>query len=149
MITGREAAKQVSILVPKLMSWSKNSFLVSSNVTTSQIISLMNMHELKRCTISQLAKALGVSLPTTSGIVDRLVKAKYLKRLYDEKDRRLILISLTNKGEAIVEKFLETIRERWEKILERLTETERDSYVTILKKLTNIISEQTREEIKR
>lgn len=149
MITGREAARQVSILVPKLMSWTKDSFLASSNLTTSQIISLMNLYEFETCPISQLAKALGVSLPTTSGIVDRLVRDKFVKRLYDKADRRLVLITLTDKGKAVVQKFMEAIRKRWEGILDHLTEQERESYVAILKKLTHIISERTKEEIKR
>ena len=148
MITVQEAAKQMSRLVPRLSNWTKNTYLASSNLTSSQIISLMNLHEFKTCPVSKLAKALGVSLPTVSGITDRLVKNKYVKRLYDEKDRRLVLISLTAKGEAIVQKILESIRYRWQELLAHLTDQERESYILILKKLTHIISEESARENK-
>ena len=141
-MTVPEAAEQMSKLAPRLSNWTKNTYIASSNLTSSQIISLMNLHEFKTCPVSKLAKALGVSLPTTSGIIDRLVKNKYIKRLYDEKDRRLVLISLTAKGEAIVQKILESIRYRWQELLAHLTDQERESYIVILKKLTSVISEE-------
>jgi len=52
--------------------------------------------------MSHLASALGVTLPTVSGLVDRLVEAGYAGRHDDPADRRQVVVYRTPAGSAVV-----------------------------------------------
>ncbi len=53
-------------------------------------------------TISSLARHLGLSAPTVTGIVDRLSQAGYVERRRSEKDRRLVEVVPTRNGVNLV-----------------------------------------------
>ena len=50
-------------------------------------------------TMSETAEILKITLGTLTTSVNRLVKKGYVQRLQDEKDRRIVLIKLTDKGQ--------------------------------------------------
>jgi DNA-binding MarR family transcriptional regulator len=59
----------------------------------------------QRCLrMGQLAASLGVALSTTTGIVDRLVEQGLLLRQEDPEDRRLVVVSLTERGRETMER---------------------------------------------
>lgn len=55
-------------------------------------------------TISELAERLQLRHHSTVGLIDRLVKLKLVQRTASNEDGRQVLIQLTKKGEAILEK---------------------------------------------
>lgn len=55
--------------------------------------------------MSDLVARLGVSLSTVSGLVDRLVDHGYAARRDDPTDRRHVVVSITDAGEAFIERF--------------------------------------------
>jgi DNA-binding MarR family transcriptional regulator len=55
--------------------------------------------------MSDLVHALGVSLSTVSGLVDKLVDHGYLSRHDDPADRRQVVVSPTPAGTALLERF--------------------------------------------
>ena len=57
--------------------------------------------------ISALAAHLRIGLPAASGLVERLVEAGHIDRQADPNDRRQQLVSLTDKGRALVDRFRE------------------------------------------
>jgi DNA-binding MarR family transcriptional regulator len=54
-------------------------------------------------TVSVLASTMGVSLPTISLLVDRLVRAGLIRKDRDPSDRRRIQLRLTAAGERVVQ----------------------------------------------
>jgi len=52
--------------------------------------------------MSDIASALGVSLATATGVMDRLVERDIVLREGDPKDRRVVLCRLSNKGEKLI-----------------------------------------------
>ncbi len=54
------------------------------------------------CRMSVIASALGVSLATGTGVVDRLVERGIVVREGDPEDRRVVLCRLSNKGEKML-----------------------------------------------
>lgn len=52
--------------------------------------------------MSDIASALGVSLATATGVVDRLVERDILTREGDPDDRRVVLCRLSEKGEELM-----------------------------------------------
>lgn len=69
-------------------------------LTTAQLRLLFLVREEPGVTAGELATRLGVTPPTISGIVDRLVKSNLIRREDDETDRRLVRNYLTQQGEA-------------------------------------------------
>lgn len=57
--------------------------------------------------MSELVARLGVSLSTVSGLVDRLVEQDLAARRDDPEDRRQVVVSITDRGMAFVDRFRE------------------------------------------
>lgn len=137
-----EIAQGMVVLWPKLMRSVRDPHLLHLNLTSSQVIILATLNDLKKCKISTLAKERGVSMPTISGMIDRLVKGKYVKRQRVETDRRTVMVSLTKKGERMINEILQVIRKRWQVMAAKLTPSEQQAYIKILAKLSKMLSEE-------
>jgi len=140
MATIDELTREISVMVPKLMKGAKSNFLTKANISTAQMIILISIHDHGQCKIKTLAKERGISPPTATGLIDRLVRAGYVKRGSDSEDRRVVIVSLTKKGENAAQDFLRTVRNRWKNILIHLTSKEQHQYLNIVKKIVAILS---------
>ncbi len=69
---------------------------------------------------SQLARSLGVGLPTITGLVDRLREHGLVTRSEDPQDRRVTRITLTGSGQALVDRLQRAGRERFGRLLVQL-----------------------------
>ena len=77
--------------------------------------------------MSVLASQLHVGPPAASGLVDRLVEHGYLVRKEDPTDRRQQLVSLTDAGREVVERFRQFSADRLGELLDGLTPSELDA----------------------
>jgi len=139
MATIDQITKEISIMVPKLMKGARSSFLSKSNMTSAQMIMLVSIHDYGECKINTLAKQRGISPPTATGLIDRLVKAGYVKRGLHPEDRRIVMVSLTKKGEKVVHDFLNSVQNRWRNILKHLSSKEQNQYLNILRNIVSIL----------
>ena len=55
--------------------------------------------------VTALAARLGVGLSTASGSIDRLAEMGLIDRQHDEQDRRHVMLTLTDEGRAVVDRF--------------------------------------------
>lgn len=62
--------------------------------------------------ITELAERLQIRHHSAVGLVDRLGAEKYIRRLRDPNDHRQVNLTLTARGEAVLEKLSETHREQ-------------------------------------
>jgi DNA-binding MarR family transcriptional regulator len=67
-------------------------------LTVTQLRALFILERVGRIPVSQLAQRLGIKLPSTSILVDRLVKAGLVGRTSDPEDRRIVLLVPTEGG---------------------------------------------------
>ena len=145
MASVKEVAREVSTLVPKLMTSMKSDRFLRSDITTpQQMITILQISILGPCKISILAHKIGVSAPTMTGLIDRLQRTGYVERFRDKIDRRIIFVNVTKKGAKLVQQLKVTIQKRWEVILGYLTESERTTYVNILKKIIDALDRQAK-----
>ena len=142
MATIDEITHEISIMVPKLMKGARSSFLSKSNISSAQMIMLVSIHDHVQCKVKTLAKERGISPPTATGLIDRLVRFGYVKRTPSLEDRRVVMVSLTKKGAKIAQDFLRTVQDRWRNILKKLTAREQEQYLNILRKIVGILSEK-------
>ena len=101
-----------------------------------QLQALMNISH-GAATMGQIAQELYIKLPTTSSLVDRLIKAGYVKRIDDKLDRRITKIGLTEKGKQILTITMKTKMKKMEFILDKLSAGEKKSIVSIMQNLYN------------
>ena len=73
---------------------------VSLSMTEVHVVEAISLVEPKTMTL--IARKLRITLGTLTTSVDRLVKKGYVIRLYDESDRRKVLLKLTELGEAVL-----------------------------------------------
>ncbi len=125
----------VAQLLPRIIQGVQLEFLVKQPITQTQFLVLVAIYSSKRPAMSALAKSMHVSMPTISGLVDRLVKAGYIRRLEDQNDRRQVIVELTRKGELMIQGFQSVISQRWEEVLKPLNSDELASFHQILIKL--------------
>jgi DNA-binding MarR family transcriptional regulator len=76
------------------------------------------------CSIRRLAKALGVSSPAVTQLVNHLEEHKIVERLHDPSDRRVVLVDYAPGMQDIARKIMERRRRRLKRAVERLTEEE-------------------------
>ena len=76
----------------------------SLNMSMAQLKVLMTLSFKGQNSISKLAELLGVSHPTASQLVDRLVQAGLVARVEQATDRRFTLARLTQAGEQLAQR---------------------------------------------
>lgn len=146
-------AKRVSVLIPQI---AKNiriaNFIdcVRRGLTLSQVTILLLLKESRGGTMSmgQIARELGVSLPTTSGLVDRLYREGLVTRVVDDSDRRVVLVRLTPEGRAVIQRMLRVLTDLLTHLLADLTEAEQESLAQAVERVFELslaIREQERQ----
>ncbi|MCF7894974.1 MAG: MarR family transcriptional regulator [Candidatus Omnitrophica bacterium] len=115
----------------------KADAFIKGKITLPQYLVLDLIYQKKALKMKDIASQLKISLPAASGLIDRLVKLKMVKRVYDLKDRRVILIDLTKVGKETVEDIGRKRREIIQKIFSPLNQQERQVYLNILNKIKN------------
>jgi DNA-binding MarR family transcriptional regulator len=73
------------------------------NMSMAQLKVLITLRFKGPTAISKLAEALGISHPTASQLVDRLVQVKFVERVESTTDRRFTLARLTSAGEQLAQ----------------------------------------------
>ena len=85
--------------------------------------------------MGRLAEQLDASLPSVSGIVDRMVGHGLVERLRDDDDRRLVVIRATQAGRAAVEEIDLVRRRQLARVLELLAPVEQEAALRVFRKM--------------
>lgn len=86
-------------------------------------------------TPAELAEAAGVTRATMTGLVDTLERDGLVRREPDPKDRRMMWVLLTPKGEAVVREMLPLHFRMMADLMRSLNEAERKTLVRLLNKV--------------
>ena len=95
-----------------------------SKISPAQLGIMFTLLRIENPSVSQLAKLLRISKPNMTPLLDSLIELGYIKRDRDEKDRRILRISLTKEGKAFYEKMKEYNSEAIENGMKSLTPEE-------------------------
>ena len=98
-------------------------------VTTGQLRLLRLLKHSDNCTMKELARLAGITMPTATGIVDRMVEGGLVVRVDDPDDRRVVRVKLTRRARGLIEKWRQLRGERIDSILTRLSKTDRARFV--------------------
>lgn len=116
-----------------------------ATITMQQLRVLSILYHEGPTRVSDLARKLGVSTPTVTGIIDRLVKRDATHRMSDARDRRVVLNALTDQGRQIVERLLPNTDLVTTVAIERLTHDERTALAGSLQSLLRVMPDPTQE----
>ena len=118
-------------LLKEKMSHSHN--LSHLSILQMQVLFFLNHHE--KTTMSDIANYFRIELPSATSLMNKLSDQKLVKRHEDPDDRRLVRITLTDKGKDLLRQTMTDRRKIMEKMLFYLSETEKGHLLSILKTL--------------
>ncbi|BAL82446.1 putative MarR family transcriptional regulator [Selenomonas ruminantium subsp. lactilytica TAM6421] len=90
--------------------------------------------------ITDISRQLNISKQQMTNIIDKLVCANYVGKEPDVKDRRRILITISDKGKRLLENHMELFRQRFDSHAQNLTEKERQELAIILRRYYDLIN---------
>ena len=127
-------ARTIGVLLPQIARNLRIASLVDrvrQGLTLAQLTILLILKDAREETMSmgEIARELGVSLPTASGLVDRLSREGLATRLASDSDRRIVLVHLTANGKAVLRRMLRLLDDLLMRLLADMGEAEQESFV--------------------
>ena len=104
----------------RLFAQDRSNPLFTSNLTMSQLKTLFVLRYRGPSGGQELARAMGVSLATMTGIVDRLVAQALVSRHEDPHDRRVRRVQLSPHGHEVTEGIITAGAEHQRRLMQRL-----------------------------
>jgi DNA-binding MarR family transcriptional regulator len=101
----------------------------------SQVMVLQTLHRAREMRMTELADFLGLSKANATGLIDRLVARKLVKRERSETDRRVVQVSLTPEGRHAAGKLLVTYRSGLRELMKRVPERNLGPFIDTLEQL--------------
>ena len=108
-----------------------------ANLSMLHLGTLHYVSEHDRPVMSNIATHLCITRPSTTSLVNGLVRAGYLKRVNDMRDRRSVRLALTPQGKKMLARGFRDINSQLHQLLETLSQTEQKQFIVILTKLAN------------
>lgn len=113
---------------------------IDMKLSKTELFTMLIVDRYGEVIMSKISDEINVSMSTATGIVDRLVRKKYLKRERSESDRRIVLIRLTEQGYNTIEALKNSISKYLNRIYDSLTEEEIRVLTGIVIKVVNVFN---------
>lgn len=108
-------------------------------LTAPQIAALREASRLENATIGSLARALHLSQPTVSGIVDRLERQGLVNRTSSPEDRRAVAVRVTAAGSKVLRGAPSLLADRFRHNLDRLEQWEQLWILSALQRIASMM----------
>jgi DNA-binding MarR family transcriptional regulator len=110
---------------------------LKTGITVDQWVVLKYIGENDGSNQVDIAKSSAKDAPTTTRIIDQLVRKKLVQRKSDVSDRRKFKVMITEKGENLVKKIVPKILKHRHHTIKNIKETELKTFISTLKKMLN------------
>lgn len=97
------------------------------------IVKYLAIH--KTATMSELAHKFGISLPSVTELVNKLVSNNMVERIADESDRRIVRVKLTPSAGKFCSSIIDSYKSKLEERMGRLTSKEQETFMELLEKI--------------
>lgn len=108
-------------------------------LSVDQLHVVLAAREHGEVTVSQLAELSGVSPPSASAMVDRLVEKGFLEREQSKEDRRKVIIRLSPEAKERVEKAEESILQVFVDLVEEIGPETARQWVEVLERVRDVM----------
>jgi DNA-binding MarR family transcriptional regulator len=109
---------------------------MNEKLTTTQWAALVKLRDLQPCSQVNLGRETAMDVATIKGVVDRLAKRNFVRTASDPADARRLVLTLTEEGEAAVDRNLSVARDISEETLATLSPAERAMLGELLRKIS-------------
>jgi DNA-binding MarR family transcriptional regulator len=120
---------------------------LDSSLSKTELVTLIFVERKGDLTMSSLAEHLDVRMSTATGIVDRLVKEKYLERERNDADRRIVTVRLSDKGKSMIGGLKERLTGYIDAVRDALSEEELGHLVALAVKIISAIETKSLGEL--
>jgi|GEM_PF-254172 len=137
--------ERIRRILIRVMPWLHTQFPMprdasfNIDLTISEIKTLIFFEHRKSCQMTEIARAAGMPLPTSTHVVDKLVTRDYLRRRPDPEDRRLVIVEMTAKGKKIVRRLIDCHRKSIMHLMKIIPMKEQKRIVRVLENLHDIL----------
>lgn len=107
----------------------------------NEILALLFLYRKTNANMTEIAEYIMAPLNTTTGVISRLEKKLMVERIRSAEDRRIVLITLTEAANTVIEKEKAMITKYVVKVYGTLTEDEISSALSIYKKAIGVFKE--------
>jgi DNA-binding MarR family transcriptional regulator len=114
----------------------------TSDLSVPQFRALVFINRNPGTALSPLSEHLGLTLPSTSKMVDQLVLRGYLDRRSSQRDRRMITLQITTQGKSILEKSFQATLNQFQGLFEKLSNQEQEIVLASLQILRALFTSQ-------
>jgi DNA-binding MarR family transcriptional regulator len=128
-------------VLDELTAWNPRDRMRAFKSWLAGSLSLVHLHLLTILeahgpqSMSKLADALGVSVASATGIVDRMEQKRLVERRADPDDRRVVMVQMLERGAVTFQKVAEHRRRSLTGLLDRLTDEELSAFLIGLRAL--------------
>jgi DNA-binding MarR family transcriptional regulator len=119
---------------------------IEEDLTVDQHYIIRYIQNSKECTSSELAEAFDVNKSAITAIINRLAERGLIERTRDEKDRRVVYLTLSDKGMDLHHKTQEKVHLLVESFITQFDETEITYFINTYEKLAQILTTMKKEE---
>lgn len=117
-----------------MIKWNKK---FNENLGVSHVLTLNYINNNQNARPSEIARELGLTPPTVTILVNKLVKKELVVRQLDDSDRRIITLVITDKGKETLVRASSVGHELRRELFTKLTEQEKEQLSIIYKKLNS------------
>ncbi|WP_234121882.1 MarR family winged helix-turn-helix transcriptional regulator [Clostridium hydrogenum] len=141
----KEKAENLILKMVNFHTLFESQFLdLMPNLNNSEVTPLLSrmlneIHNTGSTTSSSLSKKLNLSVPNTSRSVNALYKLGYINKKQDLNDKRIVYLTLSEKGLALIVKSIYSSQEKFLKKFAVLSEEEIEQLTLAFSNLTNIL----------
>ena len=111
-------------------------FLGDTRLSLDDFLVLDLIAERDTCNMKDIVESFSLPASTATGIVDRLVDKKYVKRGQSASDRRMVTLQITPRGKQAYNRFRSSALTQMEESLSHLSRSEIETLLDLVKKLT-------------
>jgi DNA-binding MarR family transcriptional regulator len=112
---------------------------IGDNITYDQHYTLRYIHRAGMCTSTELAEVFDVKKSAITAIINRLTEKELIKRTRDENDRRVIYLTLTEKGADLFKKSEDNAQKLVESIITKFEDHEIKAFIETYEKLNHLL----------
>jgi len=112
-------------------------------LTGPQLVCLRALGQTDQATPSALAKEVALSQGTVTGIIDRLSARQLVKRERSSRDRRVVTVTITDAGQALIDQAPSPLQETFAAQLNDLVPHEREQIRDTLQRVVQMMGGET------
>lgn len=138
----RRLTNHLQTVMEEAESADRKNSVVREKLSWQEVRVLRAVGRQECCPMSGLADAICLSLSSATGLIDRLVGKKLIKRDRSSEDRRVVQVELTEQGRELNEEAMAGPVEFSREILKGLTAEEQDALVALFGKISDRIKRE-------